>query len=232
MSINDDYYDEYYSKVLNQGLIGRVSSISHSSLERRIDVKSHFSTVLELGAGEGQHFQFVKHSFDVYLQSDIRIDNLNNKSKAADVRISNVEADACNLERFDSNSIDRIIATCLLAHLHDLMKSVNEWRRVVRNNGKISIYVPCEPGVFLRVARVVSTARKARKYIDRPILRHYVEHCNYYLGMDAAIQMAFKDDKIESKKYPFNFLSWDFNLWKIYTITISKDVSQTSEQDN
>jgi hypothetical protein len=56
MSINDDYYDEHYSNVLNQGLIGRVSSISHSSLERRIDVKSHFSTVLELGAGEGQHF--------------------------------------------------------------------------------------------------------------------------------------------------------------------------------
>jgi phosphatidylethanolamine/phosphatidyl-N-methylethanolamine N-methyltransferase len=227
MSFNDDYYDEHYSKVLNQGLIGRVSSISHSSLERRIDAESHFSTVLELGAGEGQHFQFVKHSYDVYLQSDIRIDNLNNKSKSADVRLSNVVADACNLEKFDSNSIDRIIATCLLAHLHDLMKSLNEWRRVVRNNGKISIYVPCEPGALLRVARVVSTARKARKYIDRPILRHYVEHCNYYLGMDAAIQMVFKDDNIESKKYPFNFLSWNFNLWKIYTITISKDVSQT-----
>jgi phosphatidylethanolamine/phosphatidyl-N-methylethanolamine N-methyltransferase len=232
MSINDDYYDEHYSKVLNSGLIGKVSSISHASLERGIDKESHFSTVLELGAGEGQHFQFVKHSYDVYLQSDIRIDNLKNRSKAVDVKLSNVVADASNLQSFNSNSIDRIIASCLLAHLHDLIRSLNEWRRVVHNSGKISIYVPCEPGALLRFARILSTARKAKKYIDRPILRHYVEHCNHYLGMDAAIQIVFKDDKIESKKYPFNFLSWNFNLWKIYTITISKDESRTSEIDD
>ena len=222
MSINDDYYEEHYTKVLNSGLIGKISNLTHSSIEGRIDKKSHYSRVLELGAGAGQHFQFVKHSFDQYLQSDIRIDNLKTKSKSVDKKLINVVVDASNLEEFQSNSIDRIIATCLLAHLNDSLSSLREWRRVVRNNGKISIYVPCEPGAFLRIARALSTARKARKYVDQPLIRHYVEHCNYYLGMNSAIKLVYKDDIIESKVYPLKFFSWNFNLWKVYTITVKK----------
>jgi hypothetical protein len=41
--------------------------------------------------------------------------------------------------------------------------------------------------------------------------------------MNAAIKIVFKDDIIESKVYPFNFLSWNFNLWKVYTITVKKN---------
>lgn len=222
MSINDDYYKEHYSSVLNSGIIGKVSSLTHRSLERGFNKNSHYSRVLELGAGGGQHFEFVKHSYDEYLQSDIRIENLLIKSKTIDEKLSNLALDASNLDLIESDSIDRVIATCLLAHLKDSLGSLHEWPRVVRDDGKISIYVPCEPGGLLRIARALSTARKATKYVDRPLIRHYVEHRNYYLGMKAAIATVFADDVIQSKTYPFKFLSWNFNLWKVYTITLRK----------
>jgi phosphatidylethanolamine/phosphatidyl-N-methylethanolamine N-methyltransferase len=222
MTLNDDYYKNYYSKVINSGIIGVVSNLTQISLERGIKNRK-FSKVLELGAGEGQHFPFVRHQYDQYVCTDLRIDNLIKiKVLSQDPRVILQEVDAHHLQRYADNNFNRVIATCLLAHLNDPLSALLEWRRVVGEGGLISIYVPCEPGLLLRLARALSTARKAKKYVDMPLTRHYLEHINYYLSMHAGIKRVFKNDQIKIKNYPFPFLSWNFNLWKIYTITINK----------
>lgn len=230
MSINDDYYKDHYSKVLNSGLVGKVSDLTHVSLEKGFKHDAFYARVLELGAGEGQHLRFVKHGYDEYIQSDLRINNLIDKSKYSDGKVVTQMVDASNLETFEDDSVDRIIATCLLAHLAEPLKSLQDWRRVTRKNGRISIYVPCEPGVLLRVTRALSTARKASRYVDEPLIRHYLEHRNHYLGMNAAIKTAFKSDRIETSTYPTKLLSWNFSLWKVYTITVLKQDLQFSDE--
>ena len=67
------FYKEIYPKLVEGGSQGRFHSFTHQFLERPFDKSSTFENVLELGAGAGEHYQFVRHQFSNYVQSDIRI---------------------------------------------------------------------------------------------------------------------------------------------------------------
>ena len=133
-----------YLETYQQGLLGLVWNKIHKQMEKPFK-KQHFSTVLELGAGHGQHFKNTKHTFDRYFETDIRIDNLKKFSEphlAKEVK----SVDATNLVDFDDHSVDRLIATCLLAHLDNPYGVLQEWRRIVKPGGVITIYIPTEGG--------------------------------------------------------------------------------------
>jgi len=78
--------------------------------------------------------------------------------------IRNVQtvADAQVLPFLD-NSFGRVIATCLLLHLQEPELALLEWRRVTENNGLITILIPTEPGLLLRLSRALLTSPKARR---------------------------------------------------------------------
>ena len=77
------------------------------------------------------------------------------------------------------------------------------------------------PGIFLRFIRKYSTHRKAKRLGIGDIKRlHYLEHRNYYLAIDDLIVNSFENSYIQSKFYPFPFLTWNFNLYKIYQISL------------
>jgi hypothetical protein len=62
-----------YPKLVEGGSQGRFHSFTHRFLEKPFDRSSIFENVLELGADSGEHFQFVRHQFSNYVQSDVRI---------------------------------------------------------------------------------------------------------------------------------------------------------------
>lgn len=72
---SDNYYAANYETILNRDSVGFVSNLVHKSLERHTK-DSEFANVLELGAGKGQHLKFIKHSFNQYFETDIRLENL------------------------------------------------------------------------------------------------------------------------------------------------------------
>ena len=55
-------------------------------------------------------------------------------------------ADICtsgdDLHMFENNSLDFIVAKHNLEHYHDPVKTVKEWKRVLKPNGKLGIIVP------------------------------------------------------------------------------------------
>lgn len=214
------FYSKYYKKIIREGPIGGVQNFSHKLLERLFFKKSDFKNVLEVGVGAGDHFPFVKHSFGTYIQSDIRLNLLQEIPNNLDT--AKIALDASKLP-FGNSKIDRVIATCLILHLLQPEETLEEWRRVVKNNGLISILVPCEPGILLRIARVFTTNLKAKKLgYPNYILFNARDHINHLPGVNEIIKYVFRNDQIKVLKFPLAFLTWNFNLFYIYQIKVKK----------
>jgi ubiquinone/menaquinone biosynthesis C-methylase UbiE len=214
----DDFYQQYYEKIFNNGLISRFSNFMHYFIERPRKNK-YFEEILEVGSGHGQHFNFVKSKYHRYTELDLRV--LENSTVGSRNRVS-LQGDAQNLINIRSNSIDRLIATCLIAHLPDPDKAVSEWRRVVKAGGVLDIYVPCEPGMMLRIFRAFTTVPKSEKLgLDHKSM-HYREHRNSWILCNIVISECFSDDKVKIEKFPFGLPSWNFRLFDIYRIVVKK----------
>lgn len=214
----DSFYSSHYREIMGSGLIAKVWALIHRQMERPFK-NGRYEKILELGAGNGEHIPFVNCDFVEYVASDLRIENLANINNL-ESRIRVDVQDAQKLTLSDSD-YDRVIVTCLLVHLDRPEEAISEIRRVIKKEtGIVTIYLPCEPGVFLRLVRTFTTHLKARGRGVNDISRlHYLEHRNYYLAIDNLIMHEFKKSKVRKRYYPFPFLSWNFNLYRIYQIS-------------
>ena len=216
---SDQYYGSKYKDFMGTGNIGRMWRFIHRKMEKPFDGE-FYPRILEVGAGNGEHHKALQCSYDEYVATDIRIDILT-QSTLKNEKIRLVSADAENLP-FKDCYFDRVIITCVLPHLNSPFSAIQELYRVTKNNGKITIYVPCEPGLMLRLIRSFSTSRKAKKMEIKNIgLIHFTEHRNYYLAINAFIRSINSDNNAElkSRYLPFRYFTWNFNLFKIYQIT-------------
>jgi SAM-dependent methyltransferase len=222
----EEYYSQFYDLLLedmSSKPLSRMVRLTHKSLERNNSKEKEYKTVLELGAGTGKHFKYVKHKYNKYIESDIRPRKTIKSEKFRDNRLRFKIIDAQKLNQFQEGTIDRIISTCVLIHLENPSKALNEWRRVInKKNGQISLYIPCEPGFVLRILRYVTTVQKARKFGVNHLFFHYKEHKFNYLYLKTIVDEVFIDCDVKWRKYPFIFGSWNFNLWSICTINFTK----------
>jgi SAM-dependent methyltransferase len=223
----DEIYANDYSKILNSGAVGLVSNFLHKTLERRLSNKV-FPTTLELGAGMGQHFPFVKHQFTTYFETDLRYENLPHRESQKS-QVKKLRIDAEKLSEFQDNSVDRVIATCLLIHLSNPENALKEWKRVLRPGGAMQIYIPCEPGMLLRGLRNITTVRKAAKIGVNHLSFHYREHKYSYPHLRLLIQENFADCKVSFRQYPFPKIGWNFNLWTV--VDIEKKISASQGEN-
>jgi phosphatidylethanolamine/phosphatidyl-N-methylethanolamine N-methyltransferase len=221
----DMYYEHFYPLILAGGGVGAVAAWTHRSLEHfPRNWPKYFKTVLEIGAGNGEHFKYVKHDFQTYIETDIRIDVLSSGTenrKANKVSIQK-QLDANNLSGIKSDSIDRLIATCVLVHLDNPVLALTEIRRLLKNGGVASFYVPCEPGMFLRFLRYWTTARKGRRLGVDHLHFHYNEHRFHVLYIQEAMKDVFELDEVKMTRHPFKKFGWNLNLWQIYQIRVKK----------
>lgn len=216
------YYEDDFEKVMRSGLTGKIFSVSNRMIEQSFKSNEHFPKILELGATGHYHTPFVKCSFDEYHLTDLNPINPS-KSPVNDDRILTRQLDASNLRDEQSDSYDRLIATCLVLHLGNLEQVLREWRRVTKTGGFVSIYVHCEPGLLLRFLRTIVQVRKRRKNGGSNFYAFvYSEHASHYLHVKHVIRRVFENDHVKHEFFPFKFLTWNFNFWKIYTIKIEK----------
>jgi phosphatidylethanolamine/phosphatidyl-N-methylethanolamine N-methyltransferase len=210
------YFQEAYQEVMYTGIVGIYSRLVHRLMERP-HKKKNTPVVLEVGSGSGQHAEFVLSKYEKYYQTDID-SGLLSKHQTTDSRFILMTVDAQNLSFFNDNSVDRLIATCLLAHLDFPEKALREWRRVVKTGGSLSIYIPSEPGMLLRLLRVILVAPKSRSLGQNHVSMVCRDHRNHYPGMREMINHVFEGDSINRNRFPSKFLGWNFSLFEIYQI--------------
>ena len=216
----NEYYDNTYTSICNSGYLKFISNIIHTLIERGKVKGSKLKDfkdlrIIEVGAGQRQHKKYVEN-YREYIETDIRPHNLPPHSKYKERSI-----DCSNLP-FQESEFDSLIATCLIIHLANPEEALKEWKRVVKNDGIISIYVPCEPGIFLRLMQKITTRRKQLKFDSNPYLTHYLDHRSNYIALKFFILHEFGELNVQNKRYPFTFLSWNFNLFSIMTINVQK----------
>ena len=223
-------YENDYKNLLEAGFFTKwVYRKSHKALESPLpDGLNNGATILEIAAQADQHRQYVSSGWVKYIVSDIDITPLietNEMHASGDHKstsgVSFEKIDATDIPYGDSH-FDRLIATCLIAHMNEPVDALAEWRRVVKDGGYLSLYVACEPSILLRIARVLTRKRVPRKSSMDFDLVHYYQHTISYPAMMEFIKFVFKNDKISISKYPFRVLPWDFNFWTIVTIKLSK----------
>ena len=109
---------------------------------------------------------------------------------------------------------------CLICHIEEIDLPLLSMSRHIKPGGLISIYVPCERGTFLTLARKCFTNPKTKRLGFDPVEINKMEHKHEYIFMKSRIMEIYKTANITIANYPFPFLSWRFNLWSIFQIRI------------
>lgn len=222
MKAGDIYADEraaaLYDDANYSGLAGWVMRAGHDLVERPFGSSTKFARCIEVGAGAGQHFPSVRHTFDKYEITDTSQPMLNvarqRFGKRADVIIRQSSA---TLDDVASDSFDRLIACHVLEHLPEPQSVVQSWARVVKPGGVISIVLPCDPGLAWRFGRTLGPRRRA---LRRGIPYDYVqalEHINSITNLIAIIDHHWPKSRTDHW-WPTRFPLSDINL--IYATNI------------
>jgi demethylmenaquinone methyltransferase/2-methoxy-6-polyprenyl-1,4-benzoquinol methylase len=124
---------------------------------------------------------------------------------------------------YPQNYFDHIKITCVLHHVNDLFKSLQEIRRVSKNNCEIVILIPTDPGFFNLTIKKMFTFKKINKVSIYPAdLIYSLDHRNSIHNIISMLRYIFKNDLIKFFYLPFFVKSINLNLVWICKIKISK----------
>ena len=213
--IQMDFYNNYYSILATEGNVGGYHRYTHKLMEETFKSTDCFPIPLEIGAGSGEHFEFINHQFETYYQSDIR----NIMSRFEDPKVSQLLCDAAEVP-LTSGSCDRVLSTCLLHHLDDPMAVLMEMRRLAKVGGAVTVLIPSDPGFVYRLLRHFSSERKLKKLgFKHGKLLHALEHRNHIQSLREQVEFVFASDEITLKSWPIPLKrAWNLNLLYIYNI--------------
>ena len=215
-----DVYDKSnYSSLLQSA----VMRSSHRLTERQFHEGDHFSKVLEVGGGTGEHLAFVKHGFDQYVLTDLDSKTLDVAKKKLDGKHHHklaFETQSAAELGFSDSSFDRLIATHVLEHIYQPHVVLKEWRRVIKHGGTLSILIPTDPGIAWRLGRHFGPRKNAMAQgiaYDYVMAREHVNSCNNLISF---LRHYFPNRN--EAWWPMPIPSIDLNLFFVFHAVINK----------
>jgi len=176
------------------------------------------SEVLEIGAGSGEHLKFVRVPYRRYVLTDISDFGLESISELLlDDRVCFEKANAESLP-FEDSSFDRIIATCVMAHLENPILALMEIRRVLRIGGTASIFLSADPSITLRILRRFFVLPKMKNLPMDYGLYNALAHRNSCPNLLQLTRQVFRCDFVVRKFKPFRIPSWNLSTHVIVHI--------------
>lgn len=211
------FVEGYEKHNIEATLAGKFLQKSHQLLENTLPSAFTAEHVLEVGAGSGHHFAYLKHPFCQYVLTDscdamlaVAANRYMNEISSGKVAIA--KQDATRLD-YPDQSFDRLIATHVLEHIKDPVAALQEWNRVVREGGLLSIVLPCDPGLLWRFGRCLGPRRNATR-LGLPY--DYVmasDHVNSIFNLIIFIRYHFEN--VFEYWYPARIPVADINLFYI-----------------
>lgn len=158
-AISDDFI-KYCQEVFHQQW-SMLDQFNSTYLTRYMRITDGMRT-LEVGAGNGDHLQYEDLDRQEYWVNDRRSSQTDLiQSRFPNVKI--IQSD-CQ-EGFDvpDGHFDRVIANNVLEHLTDLPKAVQQFARLLNDNGQLGVIIPCDPGFAYRLGKYFTTERAFKK---------------------------------------------------------------------
>ncbi len=123
---------------------------------------------------------------------------------------------------------DRVVATSLFSHLAEPETVLLGLERVTNPAGLvITILVPFEPRLLLRLSRKILTARKTKRIgFAGYELFTAREHKNYISRLDKLVKQVFQKNRVTISRLPIYYLSLNLNLYFMYKIFLGRDVQE------
>lgn len=222
-----DYKKKFAELYDDANYSGSIQSVvmraSHKCAEKAFADQIHFDRVLEIGAGTGEHFPFVRHSFNEYILSDLDAAALDiAKNKLAGKHHGNVGFQLQPADRLDypDNTFDRVVAAHVLEHIYQPHLALKEWCRIIKNNGILTVLIPTDPGFAWRLGRHCGPRNNA---IARGIAYDYVmarEHVNSCNNLIAILRHYFPGSPEAWWPVPVPLIS--VNLFFVFHATVRK----------
>jgi SAM-dependent methyltransferase len=181
--------------------------------------KEKYSKVLEIGAGNTPHLDYLKHDYDEYFIAETSTYALEFYKEMKSVKAYSY--DGVNLP-FENNLFDRIIISHCLEHISEPEKFLFEAMNKLRNGGVLSISLPTDPGLLWRLGKIFTkyyTAKRTYKISSNEY--DYLlatEHINSIFNLISLIRYNYKN-QIKENFLPFKIKLIDLNLFYIVHIT-------------
>ena len=222
MDIVRDFYENYYSAVFSKsGMSSKFNALTHKALESgiqkfRATSKAEIEySVLEVGAGKGEHFSYVKKPFDDYVMLDI-LPQPKNLSTFKDAVW--VQADICD-PKLELGKFDRIISMCVFHHLSEPASAMENIKKSLKSGGVFSLFLPSDPGILNRIVRRLFVTPNAKRLgFEFYELVNAREHRNHYWGLRKELEYQFQDFKISKRYYPFGIQTGNLSLFSVWHI--------------
>lgn len=122
---------------------------------------------IEIGAGLGEQLAYEDLARQEYTCVELRPD------MAAGLRerfpsVTTIVGDCQERLPFADGFFDRAIAVHVLEHLPDLPSALDELRRLLRAGGKLSVVIPCDPGLVYGIGRRFTAQREFERRYNVP----------------------------------------------------------------
>jgi phosphatidylethanolamine/phosphatidyl-N-methylethanolamine N-methyltransferase len=218
----DDLLNYWYEKHYQDFTYNKYTKIFQKYFHSKLETKKFASTkdclTLEIAANMGEHLIFVEDKSNYYMLDR----NLNISNKIQSIQSNYIFGDGYLLP-FKDNTFDRIVITCLLHHVPYPDRILKEVRRTLKPNGNLSLFLPSDPGFLFRLVKKVGRIHlKRSKVMELKKVVDAYDHIGNVWSLSNIITHIFSEDIVRVKKYPFNFNSYDLNLFSVYQIQVNK----------
>lgn len=208
--INDDFV-HFWHEVLPRKY-GIVDRFNHNYVVK--NAPNNFRRTLEIGAGNGEHIKYellTTAQESQYYALDIRrnmVDEISNKFP----NIKTIIGDCQEKIDFPDGYFDRILAIHVLEHLPNLPAAVIEMHRLCdKNEGVLSVVIPCEGSLMYSLARKISAQRIFEKRYKQSY-SWFIEREHINIPNEILEELHPYFEIVDSDYFPIPLKSQAFNL--------------------
>lgn len=215
-SVRTQYQQVY--RLYNYGSrLERFQNMNHILLSKsRSNI--HVKNTLEFGFGSGEHIRYERklpsscyYAIDLEKTSFALDPDFDSRFNFSVMSIEKLE--------FSSSKFQRVIGTCVLHHVDDVLASLFEIRRVLAPGGEFRVVIPTDPGLMNQTLKRLLLYPRLRKLIEvDPKLIYSIEHKNHIGAILAQIEHVFQDDNLQITYWPTKVPSWNLNLLALVSV--------------
>ncbi|MCE5250871.1 class I SAM-dependent methyltransferase [bacterium] len=202
-----DYYMGFH-----QGRIA--STVNHLGFKIMNHINLNNRSILEVGPGNVEHLRYTQTRPREYIIIDLTEDLLTvAEKKLNSYNVHNVKKILLSGTHIPlpENHIDIILTFHQLEHVHNLTEHIDEFKRILKNDGLIVGAVPAEGGLTWGIGRFFTTRRYIKKNLNIDFDKIICwEHPNFVDAIKKILDREFT--LVKSWKKPLGFLPFDLTI--------------------